>query len=116
MGRAVQESAAYELRWALKKIEKAGMTIDELWLVGGATRSATWPQILADVTGIPINLTQYHHGPALGAAILALRTLGLLDDYPLWVSTKKIKPISDHALVYDERYSAYLKLTAGVNL
>jgi sugar (pentulose or hexulose) kinase len=113
MGRAVQECAAYELRWALENIEQTGMTVGDLWMVGGATRSAIWPQILADVTKTSISLTQYSHGPALGAAILAFRTLGFIDGYPLWVSAQKIKPISDHVPVYDERYSAYLRLTTG---
>lgn len=71
MSRAVLEGAAYELRWALENIRQAGLPVDHLWVVGGATRSPVWPQILADVGRVPISLSQYTHWPALGAAILA---------------------------------------------
>jgi xylulokinase len=107
MGRAVLESAAYELRWALDDIRKYGFSASQLWMVGGATRSPVWSQILADVTGVPISLTQYSHGPALGAAILAARRLGYLDGFPAWVSAQTIQPDPKNAKVYDEMYAAY---------
>ena len=71
MARAVLESAAYELQWALAGIMEAGLPVDRLWMVGGAARSPYWPNILANVTGVPINLPQYDNWPALGGAVLA---------------------------------------------
>jgi xylulokinase len=71
MARAILEGAAFELRWALARIQQAGMAVERLWLVGGAARSPIWPKIVADVTGLPIYLPQYGQWPALGAAILA---------------------------------------------
>ncbi len=76
IGRSVLEGAGFELRWAVENIRAFGFSIEGLWMVGGATRSRIWPQILADISGIPISLTQYSHGPALGAAILAAQGLG----------------------------------------
>lgn len=71
MARAIMESAAYELRWALDGIVRAGIPIERLWMVGGAARSSVWPAVLADVSGIPVLLPDYDNWPALGAAILA---------------------------------------------
>ncbi len=71
MARAILESAAFELLWALETIESAGLPVDKFWMVGGAANSPHWPTILADITGIPICLPQYDNWPALGAAILA---------------------------------------------
>lgn len=71
LARAVMESAAYELRWALEPITASDLPIERFWMVGGAAQSPLWPAILADVTGIPIYLPQYDNWPALGAAILA---------------------------------------------
>ena len=114
MGRALLESAAYELRWAIDRIEKAGMSMNELWMVGGATGNAIWPQIIAEVTGKTVALTQYSHGPALGAAILAIRGLGMFDQYPRWVTAHKLQPNYEYTPVYNERYAAYLNLTGGL--
>jgi xylulokinase len=79
MARAILEGAAFELRWALETMRQAGMAIERLWMVGGAARSPVWPTIVADVTGLPIFLTQYGQWPALGAAILAGLGVGLYE-------------------------------------
>lgn len=71
LARAVMESAAFELRWALASVTASNLPVERLWMVGGAAQSPLWPAILADVTGIPISLPQYDTWPALGAAILA---------------------------------------------
>ncbi len=80
MARAILESAAFELRWALDPIRKAGLPIERLWMVGGAAQSPHWPRILADVTGIPIRLPQYDNWPALGTAVLAGVGIGAFED------------------------------------
>jgi xylulokinase len=109
MGRAVLESAAFELRWALESIRSFGLPVEDLWLVGGATRNPLWSQILADVTDIPISLTQYSHGPALGVAMLAARSLGLLDDLPRWIMAQTVKPNPEHREIYTAAYASYLE-------
>jgi sugar (pentulose or hexulose) kinase len=53
------------------RCEAAGLPVAQLWMVGGAAQSPYWPQILADITNLPIQLPQYDAWPALGAAILA---------------------------------------------
>ena len=71
MARAIMESAAFELRWALDALTAAGMPVEALSMVGGAANSPYWPGILANVTAVPIHLPEYDNWPALGAAILA---------------------------------------------
>ncbi|MAT41189.1 MAG: hypothetical protein CL609_02530 [Anaerolineaceae bacterium] len=80
MARAIMESAAYELRWALERVTAANIPIRKLWMVGGAAQSPLWPTILANVTRIPIQLPQYDNWPALGAAILAGCGVGVFKD------------------------------------
>ena len=108
LGRAVLESAAFELRWTIENIQSFGLSVADLWLVGGATRSPIWPQVLVDVTGIPITLTQYSHGPALGAALLAMKGLGFLDEYPNWVTAQAVIPNLEHRSIYAQAYADYL--------
>lgn len=71
MTRAIMESAGYELRWALDTIRSTNQPVEKLWMVGGASQSSVWPAILAEITGLPIELPQYDNWPALGAAVLA---------------------------------------------
>jgi xylulokinase len=71
MSWAVLEGAAFELRWALENIQRAGLPVERLWMVGGAAQNPHWPAVLANVTAVPISLPQYEFWPALGAAVLA---------------------------------------------
>jgi len=71
MSRAILEGTAFEVRWALEKLRAAPITVEELWIAGGATKSPVWPQILADVSCVPIVLADYPSWAALGAAVLA---------------------------------------------
>ena len=113
MGRAIMEGAAFELRMALDKIKEKDYSVKQLWMIGGAAHSAHWPQILADVINIPILLSQYRHGPALGAAILAARGLGFIDDYPNWISAKGVQVNLELTSLYDQRFSAYRSIVEG---
>jgi gluconokinase len=114
MGRALLESAAFALRTALAAGGERGQPAQSLWMVGGATRSAHWPQIISDVTALPVHITQYSHGPALGAAMLAARGLGLLDIFPSWVQPQTITPNPAQAPAYDAAYAAYCQLTGSL--
>ncbi len=81
LARAIMESAAYELRWALADVQEAGLPVDKLWMVGGATNSSHWPAVLTNATGIPICIPQYDNWPALGAAIVAGLGAGLFESF-----------------------------------
>ncbi|MEW5956199.1 MAG: FGGY family carbohydrate kinase [Chloroflexota bacterium] len=115
MSRAVLEGAAFELRWTLDKIKQAGLPVEHLWVAGGATQSPVWPQILADVGGVPIWLTQYAQWPALGAAILAGVGAGLFETLEAGIarfqkSPRQIAPAESLAHFYGECFAAYQQL------
>ncbi|MFN2167684.1 MAG: xylulokinase [Anaerolineae bacterium] len=115
VGRAILEGAAYELRWALEGLSATGLAIDELWMIGGAAQSPFWPQIVADVSGLPVLLSSYTHGPALGAAILAGVGLGLFDSLEaaqacFRVSARRIEPDGTHTPVYERQFATYQQL------
>jgi xylulokinase len=71
MARAMMEAVAFELRWAIEEIGRAGVSVDVLKMVGGASRSSVWPQIVADVTCLPVALPAISQAASWGAAILA---------------------------------------------
>lgn len=47
-------------------------------LSGGGSNIAAWPQIIADVTGLPVDIMDAVDSSAAGAAVLGWRTLGKL--------------------------------------
>ena len=77
MVRAVQESAVFTA-WAHYQ------TLQELWgqaastmvFCGGASRGRLWPQILADVFDLPVQVPEVKEATSLGAALCALVGLG----------------------------------------
>jgi xylulokinase len=115
MARAIMESAAFELRWALEAVMKAGMPVDALSMVGGAAHSPHWPGILANTTAVPIHLPQYDNWPALGASILAGLGAGLFETISdalsqFQKSVHKIAPNPLGTVSYDQSFERYQKL------
>lgn len=116
MARAIMEGAAFELRWALHRLRQAGMPIEQLWMVGGAARSSTWPAIVADVTGLPLLLTPYNRWPALGAALLAGWGAGLFESLEAGQARfeKTVQPLGPDEIrqpFYEACFARYQQLT-----
>lgn len=81
MIRAVLEGCAFNLRWLLPEVETfAGTSFPGLRFSGGAAVSDGWAQIMADVTGRPIEqLADGRHTNNRATALLAFRELGMCD-------------------------------------
>ncbi len=70
--RAIEEAAAYVVRGHLGIIgELTGTTVTELTFTGGAAKGALWPQVIADVLGLPVHVPAVTESSALGAALCA---------------------------------------------
>ncbi len=112
--RAVMEGVAFALRHNLEVAAAAGAGVSELRAVGGATRSRLWMQIKADVTGLPVVVSDNENATPLGAAMLAaLGTgAGTVDDLVArWVRPSvsyRPDPVA-HAR-YDRLYQVYAGL------
>jgi xylulokinase len=114
MTRAVLETSAFEVRWALESLKKEGTQIQQLWMIGGAARSPIWPQIIADVNGVTVSLTTYSHGPAMGAAMLACLGLGIYQSVEecaqyFKVQKKEVHPDLSLADFYQKKFVKYQK-------
>jgi autoinducer 2 (AI-2) kinase len=70
--RAIEESAAY-VAWGHLKIIKSitKRKAKDMVFCGGASKGLLWPQILADVFGLPVKVPIVKESTALGAAICA---------------------------------------------
>ena len=115
MARAVMEGAAYELRWALEPVRQAGLPVDRLWMVGGATHSSIWPAIVAEVLAVPLSVPQGQHWPAVGAALLAAIGSGAFESIEAGLvrfqrPSRQIQPDPSTSQIYDECFATYRKL------
>ena len=71
--RSLMEGVSMSLRYIIEGInERLGLEVKEIICFSGGSKSKTWMQIQADVTGIPIKVTKNSENTAcFGAAILA---------------------------------------------
>ncbi len=76
--RAIEEAAAYVVRGHLGIIaELTGARVTELTFSGGAAKGRLWPQVIADVLGLPVHVPAVTESSALGAALCAGRGAGI---------------------------------------
>jgi sugar (pentulose or hexulose) kinase len=69
--RSVVEGLAFELKRHLSFIHRAGIPVEKLVMGGTAAASRVTPQLLADVTGLPLGCLEHSSGSLLGACIIA---------------------------------------------
>ncbi len=78
LARAALEAVAHQVVDVVEAIESDGRArVDVLHADGGATASALLMQLQADLLGKPVDVADSSEASALGAALLAARTLGL---------------------------------------
>jgi xylulokinase len=119
MARAILEGCAFEVRWALDQLRGSGLPTTELWIAGGASASPVWPQILADISGVPIVLADYANWAALGGAALAGWGAGAFPTLEggiarLQPPVRRLQPDAMLEELYSERYAAYRRLAAAL--
>jgi xylulokinase len=110
--RAILEASAYALRDITDQMLHLGLPLHEIRTVGGGARSPLWRQIKADVTGLPVSLTDTIESTALGAGILALTGSGLIDSLQeaANLATHVIETRDPHPethKIYEEYYQLY---------
>ena len=118
MLRAVLEGICYHLRWMLECEDKKVKTGDTLRFVGGGALSRVTCQILADVTGRPVEtVASTKDVGAVGAAMLVAVGSGLIKD--LSEAGKLIKPEgryepnAENKALYDKNYEVFKNLYAA---
>jgi len=89
--------------------ELTGTTFTELVFTGGAAKGTLWPQIIADVTGLPVHVPVVKESSALGAAICAGTGAGIYGsltdlEADLRVRSATFEPDAVAVGGYDERY------------
>src|SRR5699024_3925456 len=86
----------------------------EYLVVGGFTKSDTWLQMIADIFGVELVITEVFENACLGAAVLGLYALGENKDFSdlnqMIPIGKRIKPTKTHHQFYQRHFEKYQKL------
>ena len=116
--KAILDGICYEVRLNLESMSGAGIEITALRSIGGGTRSDRWMQLKADITGIPVEVTEVGEAGCLGAAFLAGLGSGVYSspsDIGSIVTVKRIfEPRNKQKREYEEPYHSYLELRERV--
>ncbi len=112
---AVLEGVAFHVRDSVDVQRAAGVPIETVQFIGGGSRSRTWGEMIATLTGLALNLPAGREvGASLGAARLAMTASGaaaaqtMLCRKPLSEGT--IEPSAGLQPVLDERWSRFQDL------
>jgi autoinducer 2 (AI-2) kinase len=114
--RAIEEAAAYVVRGHLGIIgELTGAPVTELTFTGGAAKGTLWPQIIADVVGLPVHVPAVTESSALGAALCAGRGAGLFSsltelDGALRKRVATFEPQPAAVAAYHDGYARWLEI------
>lgn len=109
--RSVYEGTAFSLRDSLDLIRSVGVTIGEIRLIGGGTKSRLWSQIIADVLNEELNVPRIADA-SLGAALLAGIGVGAFKDEAEAIDRavridRTLLPQPESRRIYDRLFEAY---------
>jgi xylulokinase len=118
--RAVLEGVVLEVRDIVEQWFRAGLDLKVLRIGGGATRSALWNQIQADVYGRPVQTLQRSESTGLGAALLGGMGIGAFASIEEGVQAmvhvqSQIDPDPVRHRCYEEIYQAYVTAYEGLS-
>lgn len=125
MLRAVLEGITMNLATVLQQVSTVAGQPTLIHATGGFARSDLWRQLLADILNVPVAFPASFESSALGAAIVGMQALGVIDSLDAVVPEVKetLQPDAAKAMVYRELMplwqdantrlaSAYAKLAA----
>ncbi|MGQ9493766.1 MAG: xylulokinase [Anaerolineae bacterium] len=108
--RSILEAIAYEMRWGLEVLAEFSSLAPRLRMIGGATRSPIWPQIVADATGLEVVIPQQTECAMLGAAKLALEAIGIHEAESSTPIARCYQPDAQAHSIYNEYYALYRQI------
>lgn len=107
--RATMEGVAFEIKQIVNAYLESGFEINNVIVTGGATRSSIWMQILSDVLGRKLYLSEQADGCCFGAYSVAKK--GELGSYDRFEFTgKTVDPNVQNNKIYISKFEKYNKI------
>ncbi|MHB8277341.1 MAG: FGGY-family carbohydrate kinase [Candidatus Humimicrobiaceae bacterium] len=113
--KSILEGIGFQLKRILSLLDSKGSSINQIKMIGGASKSKIWPGIIADITEtdilVPLNKDEDY--AVKGAAIIAGTGAGLFKSLKEGYETLKsefqiIKPDRKNTSFYREKYKKFL--------
>jgi len=110
--RAALEGICYSLNQVLKIVESSTEKIEQLIVGGGFIHSKTWMKILADITGKKIFVIETEDSSAVGAALLNMKAMGIIENYSSFKPPIKeiVTPDFENHTKHEANYSVFTTL------
>jgi len=117
--RALLESVALGTKNIIDNFEAQGCPIDIIVGCGGVTKDATWMQIIADVTGKPIVVTEDSSASVLGCTIVSAVGAGAYDFFVdatngMVKEAYTVSPNKDLYDTYQKVFNTYTEIYEGL--
>jgi xylulokinase len=105
--RAVLEGVTFSLRDTLDVVSSL-TKLTSCLSTGGGSQSEFWLQMISDVLKLPLSTPTYNQGAAYGAALLAMKGVGVTDDTTKLVDAKIASKVTPKdSKVYKEALERY---------
>lgn len=112
--KAMLEGICFELNWIMESVEKFVGKSDRIFVSGGITHAPKWVQMLADVLGRELILSESRDASSLGAAMIGFESIGIKvimrHDH-----TKIFYPDTANHKIYTRLFSIFKKLYSQTN-
>lgn len=114
MMRAIMEGVAFQSIWMLDSLNIGKSELHSLKMLGGATKSKIWAQMVADIIDKPVIIPELMNTACVGAVILAGTASGIFKDaedgYKSLVKKEiEILPDKRNSCCYKDLFSKYKK-------
>lgn len=109
--RSVLEGVSFSLKDALNVITPLAK-LDSALATGGGSQSPFWLQMVSDVLDLPLAVPSFNQGAAYGAALLAMKGVGAINDTLDLTSSKALTDVQpQNASAYDDAFERYTNIT-----
>ena len=113
--RSVLEGVAYSMRYLYDAFLENNMPVKEIRMGGGGVNIKVWPQIFADVLGVPVTLPPGNEMALVGNAMLAFTAGGIFKDFneaslSMLKAGERVEPDKKAADIRDQQYRFFKKL------
>lgn len=111
---AALEGIAYGIAQNIQVMEELGLPVENIIAVGGGTKNPLWMQIVADITGKPVQIPKVSIGASYGEALMAALGIGDLKSFQdmsqIIQMERVIHPNPETQKIYEKYLEIYDKL------
>lgn len=111
MMRALLEGICFELRSIADAVEASAGKASKVVASGGFTGSESWVQLLADILGKEVCITDSNNASALGAAKMGFRALNISYNFNDAKRERSFFPKEGKSALYDPYFGLFSELT-----